>query len=422
MRKRSLLIAVGLAACVLSACIFAVRPVAAEAATAVAKVPRCSLPDSTRLQRRRASRDRIHVVGNREVDGHGKTWIPYGISVFGGLQDGDHDSSWKPTIAASMAQIKAAPFWHANAVRIQWTEANIFHDVTPGYDVNVPFLEALCRQVREVRIFGEVAILNDNTEFPDWNEYDPTTRTELAWRAIVQEFGNQPGLIVDLYNEPRIKLSQVGRTHTQANVNWLWRVWQQGGTVNGRQFVGLQQLVSYTRRLGYRGVLWLEPPFLQGLGQARQFPIHDPRHSIVYAFHHASLPRVAASGATSQWSQDFGHLTRYYPVVDAEWNQAASTLPECVPTAYYAIPAFFRYIRSVGVGLMAWSLQPGSMVAELPHQHRVESNITRSNSITNPRLLKRPSHMYSNYSCSRSRVGEGAGSLVLSYFRHYSRP
>jgi hypothetical protein len=418
---RKSVIRVCVAACLLAAVPSIARPGEARAATApVAGVPHCALPDSTALQKKRWSRDRIHVVGNREVNGFGQTWIPYGISVYGGLQDGDHNYSWQPTIAASMAQIEASPFWHANAVRIQWAEGNIFHDVTSGYTVNVAFLQALCDQVREVRSLGGVAILNDNTEFPDWGEVEPTTRTELSWKIVIQEFGNQPGWIADLYNEPRLSLADQPRPYTQPRSNWLWQIWQHGGTVQGKEYVGLQQLVNYTRQLGFKGVEWLEPPFLQGLNQAHQFPIRDPRHDIVWAFHHAPMPSAAAHGATSQWYNDFGYLTRSYPVVDAEWNQAAAPLPECNPTAYYTVPPFLRYLRSVHVGMLAWSLQPGSMVAELRGQHLVETNITKSTAITNPKLLERPSHMYPNYACTSSRVGEGAGNLVLNYFRQYS--
>jgi hypothetical protein len=151
-------IAAGFAVVLCAVSIGVGNPVRAGAAGAPATVPGCVIPATTRQARDAAIRDRTHVVGNHFVDGRGDVWVPYGISLFGGLEDGDQDARWLPTLGAVMAQIKAAPFWKANEVRIQWSEANIFHDVTPTFGVNVPFLLALCAQVRQVRSQGEVAV------------------------------------------------------------------------------------------------------------------------------------------------------------------------------------------------------------------------------------------------------------------------
>jgi Cellulase (glycosyl hydrolase family 5) len=360
------------------------------------------------------------VVGNHVLDGRGHVWMPYGISLFGGLEDGDRNARWVPTLGSAMAQIRAAPLWSANDVRIQWSEASIFHDRTPGFGVNVPFLMALCAQVRQVRSQGEVAVLNDQTEFPDWGEVNPTIRTEQAWRVVIDEFGNQPGIIADLYNEPRMRLNAVHRSPTTANVDWLWHVWQHGGEVNGRQYIGMQQLVDYTRRAGFQGVEWIEAPFLHDLDRATRYPIHDPDHNIVWSFHHMPLPLTAASGDTTTWDRAVGYLTAYYPVVDGEWNQSAGTTAECAPDAYAVVPAYLRYLRRKGIGINIWSLQPGSMVAEPHHGHARASNITQPNAATSPEQLTKPSEMAKDYACDTRHIGEGVGHWMLNYFRRYS--
>lgn len=369
----------------------------------------CTLPTQPK--------DRIHVVGNREVNGYGRTWTPYGISVYGGLQDGDSLAAWQPTVGVSMAQIKAAPFWHSNTVRVQWAEANVFSNLSPGESVNTDFLQALCAQVQQVRAQHEVAVLNDNTEFPDWGEYDPTQRTEAAWQAIYDEFGNQPGLIYDVFNEPRLKLSEAGRKRTPANVNWLWRLWRNGGQVNGRAFIGMQTLVNYVRGLGYRNEIWIDPPMLEGLGKYSQFAIHDPLHNTVPTFHHGGLPTTHAA---DKWYHSFGYLAGRYPVVDGEWNQAAAPTSECNPHAYQVVPSYLRYLHRKHIGLLVWSLQPGSMVAEPRGKHMIATNITQPYETTNPQALEHPSQMRPSYACDKRHVGEGTGQWILNYFRRYN--
>lgn len=384
-------------------------------------VPLCALPLQTAKEQKNAIRDRIHVVGNHEKDGFGKTWTPYGISVFGGLQDGDSNAAWQPTIGASMAQIEAAPFWHANTIRLQWNENNIFNDISPGAGINVPFLMALCKQVQQIRKQGEVAVLNDNNEFPNWGEYNPTPRTVSAWQVIFKEFGNQPGLIYESFNEPREELSYVGKKRTPANVDWLWHLWRDGGQAGSKQFVGIQQLVNDLRSFGYKNEIWIDPPMLEDLDKYRQFSIHDPAQDIVPTFHHSKLPLAAASGDTRDWYRSFGYLTKRYPVVDGEWNQAAAPTPECNPNAYRVVPAYLRYLRTMRIGLLVWSLQAGSMVKEKPAQHHRATNTNKPYEPTNPSALMHPSQMHPNYTCDAQHVGEGTGQWILNYFRANSK-
>jgi hypothetical protein len=382
-------------------------------------VPVCNLPEQNLAHRDISFRDRIHVFGNQEVNGFGRSWVPYGISVAGGLQDGVGDQVWTPTIAASMAQIKAAPFWHSNTVRVQWSEDNVFSDLDPGATVNSSFLDALCQQVQQIRRQGEVAVLNDNTEFGDWQEYDPTSRTELAWQAIYQEFGDQPGWIADLFNEPRVALHDPQLKETPAGRSYVWELWRSGGEFEGQQFVGMQQLVDFTRSIGFKGVEWIEGPIMMGLRQALQYQIQDPLNNYAWAYHHPSLPWSAARGRTKQWETGYGYLTLHQPVVDGEWNQSAASRSECKPAAYYVVPAYLRWLRRKGIGLVVWSLQPGSMVAEPAGERVQQSDVTSVNMPTAVTALERPSKMWPNYACNAQRTGQGAGQLVLRYFRKY---
>jgi hypothetical protein len=384
-------------------------------------VPECNITGLSTTEDRNENEDKLRVKGNHVYNAYDKMWIPYGISIFGGLQDGDRNSNWMPTINSSMAQIKAGRAWSVNNIRIQWSEANVFNDATPGYGVNIPFLEALCQQIQQVRKQGEVVVLNDQTEFPDWGELLPTDRTEEAWEVVDKMLGQQSGIIDDLYNEPRMTLSSQNKPRTVANVDWLWNVWKKGGNIGGQKYIGMQKLVNFIRRIGFKGIEWIEAPYLENLTLAGRYSIDDPEHNDELEFHHPPMPANAAIGDTSVWYKAFGYLAKKDAVVDGEWNQAASTTSECKSDAYYVVPEYLRYLRKLKIGLDVWSLQWGSMVREPKKVKRIATNITKAYDPTNPLTLERPSRMLSDYACTIKQVGQGVGQWIYNYFHKYSR-
>jgi Cellulase (glycosyl hydrolase family 5) len=362
--------------------------------------PRCADPSSS---------GGLHVVGNKIVSVGDAQFIPYGVSVFGGVGDGNDDKNWEPGVDSGIAQIEAAKDWHANTIRLQVSEDDVFNDVTAGDTFNASFLNAVCHEVQLARKEHMEVVINDQTEWPDWSEADPTTQTEAFWKYMVEAYDNEPGISFDLFNEPHVYFPTID-TSEPANTSWVWTTWRNGGESDGTRFIGMQTLVTYIQKLKANNVLWVEGPYFDdSLANVTEQPITGK--NIVYSIHHPSL-------RPENWANNFGNLSSKYPVVDGEWSQYAALRPECQNGAYTKVPVYLSYLRAHDIGLLAWSLQPGSLVADPKHQ--LPSNTTARDDTTNPKDLLAPTTMQSNYTCTSAHVGEGDGRLILNYFKAYS--
>lgn len=396
---------------------------------------RCHQPALSRAAAHAAT---LHVAGNQVLDGTGRPFTFRGLSLFGGLGDGDHTLDWQSALDSSTAQIKAAKlYWSANTVRLQVAEASLFNDLKVGWSVNPDYLRAICQQVQLARAEGLQVVLNDQTEFPDWAERDPTERTLRFWGIVAPMFANQPGVSFDLFNEPRLlATAAAGPSAVHAldrafspwswgsrwwggwtgappvDRDWIWTVWASGGTVGSRTFVGMQALVDEIRGLAIENPIWIEGPFFDNtLDEFTAHPVTGT--NLILEIHHPPFAGTVAQSLL-QWQQTFGYLTAKYPVVDGEWSQYASLRSECRPNAYTLVPVFLHYLTTHGVGLLAWSAQAGSLVAD-PY-HVLPTNRHHGFDPTDPRELSHPNAMLPDYACSWQDIGQGAGELVMTYF------
>ncbi len=351
----------------------------------------------------------LHVSGKLLLNAADKGFAYYGITVYGGLEQGGSNKVWQQGQKAAMAQIEAAPWWHANTVRIQLNEADVFNKGIVNDGVNTAYLKAVCQQVSQIRKQGEEVVISDQTEWPEWSEGLPTARSVSFWQVIGKIYRNQQGVSLDLYNEPRLMTPPSGFKGNVAN--WRWQMWHNGGKADGQTFVGMQKLYDDVRATDPDNLIWIEGPYYDDtLGMANQYPIKGT--GIVWSLHHPVLTN------TSDWTKYFGFLAASYPMVDGEWGQYAGNKPECRAGAQKTVPTFLKYLRSKNIGMLGWSLQPGAMLAD-PH-HYQPSNTWQSRDATSASQLRTPSRMYSNYSCSQKDIGEGAGEMLLNYFKAYS--
>jgi endoglucanase len=355
----------------------------------------------------------LHVTGNKLLDSANKVFVPYGVTAFGGMEYGGGDA-WKVYQPQVIAQIDAAhKYWHANTIRLQMSEVNLFNNGVVSDGINKQVLQKLCEQVQLVRKDGMQAVISDQTEWPNWTERLPTARTVAFWKVIASIYRNQPGVSFDLYNEPRIFTASSVKGAGPESKDWIWHIWLHGGEAAGEHYVGMQALFNDVRNSGAQNVTWVEGPYFDNtLGLAGQYAVHGT--NMVWDVHHPGLTDSTA------WDGNFGYLTKKYPVVDGEWGQYSSNRPECRPASYTVVPQYLAYLRAHNVGVIGWSLQPGAMLAD--PTHAMPKNFSVPGQTTNPAELASPNQLTSSYACTNDDVGQGIGQLLMNEFKQYSTP
>jgi len=341
------------------------------------------------------------VQGTQVLGAGGQVFVAYGITV-PGLQGLD----WRSFGRLDLAKIAAtAQDWCANTVRLQLNQDNLISPAGTG--LNQAYLTAIEAEVAAAESQHLVVVLNDNTEFASpavsRAQRGPTPATEVFWKDLAAVYGHDPQVIFDLFNEPRTNVPGLAPAQ-------VWRLWHDGGVSRGVSYsLGMAQLAQYVRNtLGAQNLFWIEGPYL-----ASTFAGMVSHHAglktsgVVYSVHHPAGPHDAAS-----WDADFGYLvtTGAGPVVDGEWTNyepapaAGPSVPRssCWQDAPVTVPAYLGYLAAHGLGLNVYQLQPGYMIKSY-------RDLSAPTTIS-PRT----------WSCLPSREpqpGQGAGSLVLAWFR-----
>ena len=343
----------------------------------------------------------FRVSGTQVLSADGKPFVSYGLTV-AGLQGPD----WASADALDLGEITAtAEQWCANTVRLQLNQDDLLGP--DGTEFSQAYMAAIQSEVSLAESYHLVVVLNDETNLATAAEQavqrGPTPATETFWKDLAAVYGNDPQVIFDLFNEPR--MYSPGMSLAQE-----WQLWLDGGTYNGVYYpFGMAQLAAYVRTtVGARNVFWIEGPdfSVSFAGMVQQ---HALLHvsGVVYAVHHPAGPED-----TGSWRDDFGYLitTDVAPVVDGEWTNyepVPTTVPvplptSCWPDAPTAVPAFLKYLTLYGIGLNAYTLQPGFMIQSY-------SNLADPTTM-NPAT-------WSCQSDSEPKPGQGAGSEVLAWFR-----
>jgi hypothetical protein len=366
--------------------------------------------------------NRLTVVGNKVVTNTGKPYIPEGISVYGGLEARRYDSN----TGNNYAQIQAAAqYWHSNTIRLQVAESNLFTHLKKGQDYNPRFMNALVNQVNYAHSFGMAVVINDQTEFTS-NTLSPTTKTAQFWNVVAQQFETEPYVIFDLFNEPRLT-SEADVNRLAENVQYspevdahllsyhkpavpmtsgeAWRVWRDGGNVNGKAYLGMQALVNQIRSKGISNLIWVE-----GTYGARKLPPQQyllSGDNLVYTIHHPNLNNPYS------W-QSIGTLAATHPVVEGEWAQYQSSWAECFSRAYVNAPKYLSYLQNHNIGIIAWSLQPNSLLKN-DGDGGQPNNLNSPDDTNNAAELSTPDRLTPTYKCGTG-YGQGVGRLLQNYF------
>jgi len=342
------------------------------------------------------------VSGTQVLGAGGKPFVSYGLTV-AGLQGPD----WASSFLLDRAEIAAtADQWCANTVRLQLNQDDLLGP--DGASFSPAYLAAIESEVSLAESYHLVVVLNDETNLATPAEQKvqrgPTPDTETFWKVLAGVYGNDPQVIFDLFNEPRMYSD--GMSLAQE-----WRLWLDGGTFDGVYYpFGMAQLAAYVRTtVAARNLFWIEGPNFSA-SFAGMVQEHALLHTsgVVYAVHHPAGP-----ADTGSWSDDFGYLitTGAAPVVEGEWTNyepAPTTGPptttptSCWPDAPAMVPAFLQYLTLYGIGLNAYTLQPGFLI-------RSYGNLADPTTM-NPAT-------WTCQSDSEPQPGQGAGSAVLAWFQ-----
>ncbi len=345
------------------------------------------------------------VHGSEMLAGNGSVFIPYGMTV-SGLQEGN----WTSKVGGDLERIAAiAEDWCANTVRIQTNEDMLLG--LNGKSFNREYMAAIESEVALAESYKLVVVLNDETNFTfplsvRHHQADPTRETELFWKDMTRFYGNDPQVIFDLYNEPRTSVPSMGPAR-------LWHLWLDGGTFKGVHYkFGMAALAAYVRyTAGAHNQFWIEGP-RYSLSFAGMIRYHALIHvsNVVYSIHHAQGKHDQAA-----WYAAFGYLVvdGIAPVVNGEFTNY-EPLPDpgsnlvpgyCWTNAPTAVPKYFQYLTSLGIGMIAYQLVPGWLI---------KSNRGLGDPTTmNPRT----------WSCvpdDEPQPYQSAGAMIMSYFKQHN--
>lgn len=266
---------------------------------------------------------------------------------------------------------------------------------------------AFIRQARASGLVVEIAMQEEEESGGPVFHGLPTMDTLQNWRALNREFGDDQGVIYELYNEPtQGPLSQAD-----------WTVWRDGGTAHippedkvAFAAIGMQEIVEALREDGSMNTIVVD-----GLALATTLngviPISDPLDRVGYGIHQYLKQ---GSVAQADWDANFGHLSESLPIFVDEWFACANTEPGLKGLdSYQPAVDFLNYLRAKGIGIGGWAFDVhGYMMNDIPDP-------------TSPAGCsgwQQPSY-YAGYSeMPPSPIGD-AGLLIMNLFlTDYSRP
>jgi hypothetical protein len=313
-----------------------------------------------------------YVAGQSMLLDNGTPWTPLGFTL-SAFQDGIETwaSNEYPTVAAEIRAVKNA--WHGNTVRLQIEQDEYVYG-GDGQSATT-FRDKVNAVISYAEQQGLVVVINDQTEAQHGlytkNEPLPTKDTLTFWKDV-EQYKNNPDIILDPFNEPRLI------THGSYN----WATWFNGNST----YIGAGSLVGNLRKDGFTNQLWMEVP-----GPMAPLGVSWPKYklpwaNVVYSYHHTTVdqdavPSPADTGSDTGWNVNFGNLVTvdHLPIVDGEWTnrsipantttgtpyEPSGDTRECWGNAPVSVPEYLKYLQARGIGMTVWTL--GSNPAGTSH-------------------------------------------------------
>ncbi|HUD10328.1 MAG TPA: cellulase family glycosylhydrolase, partial [Candidatus Saccharimonadales bacterium] len=380
----------------------------------------------------------FNVVGNKIMESNGTQFVPYGFvvpcaanfvqpsDVSSLCQSGSTENSGSDILTA------AAQDWHANIVRLQVSQENLFSETTndtcssnPG-SVNQNYLKVVDGLVNEANSLGMVAIISLQEELAGGCAF-PTSSSTAFWHYMANYYKNNPEVFFDLYNEPQLSVNATGGKNTTGEAN-LWNIWQNGGTAITQtdsagistttppattNYVGMQTLIDTIRGQGASNIVIAE-------GNTKDHDLSGvPTHVLTGGnVAYGNEPNLN-DGDTTQAGQlkRFGQYAATWPIMPEAFLDQYGT-EACDPNSATDIPELFSYLKSLNMGLISWSLSPGVDIQATSSDPRGDLDLPTDYSAASARASN-----YSSSDCptvggsdTSTSVTFGPGQLIQQYY------
>jgi Cellulase (glycosyl hydrolase family 5) len=293
----------------------------------------------------------VTVDGDRLLR-DGEPWVPRGFNMIGLLTPAWCDRA--VGIAArehfGPEELAAAREWGADVLRFQVSQRGLADPAVAEHD-RAAYRAAVLDGVAQARAAGFAVVVSMQDQFFGCGDVHPlpSTATMDAWSVLVPSLRQDPGVLLELFNEPRNEDDAAG-----------WRQWRAGGSSPdanlGDAAVGHQALVDHVRELGSTNVLVADTARL-GERSAGLPLLDDPLDRLAYGVH----PYYYVLGR-KWWDEHYGDLAAVAPVVATEWNHLAD---ECGTDAERLAPDLLDYLTTHDIGVFGHAFDiPGTTVAD----------------------------------------------------------
>jgi endoglucanase len=297
----------------------------------------------------------LHVVGNKLVDGTGKTVVLHGVNRSGGeFACVQGNGFWDgPMDQASVTAIKS---WGVTAVRVPVNSAcwNAESYVTAA-DAGAAYQSAVKTYVSLLNNSGIVAILDlhwtdglytgnssgcASAQATCQKPMPDAAQSVPFWSSVASTFKGNNSVIFDLFNEPFPSRATGSETTG-------WQCWLSGGTCAGigYQVAGMQTLVNTIRATGASNVLMLGGiEFSNDLTQWLQFKPTDPDNNLVASWHSYNFNTCSTQAC---WTSQIAPVAASVPVMAGEIGEN-----DC---AGGYINSLMSFLDSQGISYLGWT-------------------------------------------------------------------
>ncbi|HET6383783.1 MAG TPA: cellulase family glycosylhydrolase [Armatimonadota bacterium] len=291
----------------------------------------------------------LHVVGNKLLTTRGQVVRLQGVNI-----PSLEWSSRGESVLKSVAE--AATEWHANVIRLPVAQDRWFGHTKNQTDGGEAYRQLVDSVIQAAAAHNSYVILDLHwSDMGDWGQAIgqhamPDLNSVLFWQDAAKRYANNPAVLFDLYNEPRVV---------------SWDVWKNGGVVTEKdrkggmktyQSPGMQKLVSVVRATGAKNVIvaggldWAYD--LSGI--AKGYALNDPEgNGIMYATH--IYPWKGAHPAN--WDPHVTIIADRYPILVGEVGCRPDPKQ---PDPNVWGPEILAWIDQHHYNWTAWSFHPGA--------------------------------------------------------------